>query len=96
MFRRILLYLSTAGWARSIMSSWGAARRVALRFVAGETLDDAIAATKSLNARNLSVTLDYLGESVKRAEDTQEVVKTYRDLLSRIKAQQLNASISLS
>jgi proline dehydrogenase len=95
MLRRILLYLSTSAWARRIMSSWGAARRVALRFVAGETLDDAITATRALNGRNLTVTLDYLGESVKRQEDTEEVVKTYRDLVARIHQQQLKASISL-
>ena len=67
LLRRILLYLSVAGWARSIMSRWGVARRVALRFVAGETLDDAINTTKALNAKKLAVSLDYLGESVKKA-----------------------------
>lgn len=95
LLRRLLLYLSSAGWARSIMSQWGAARRVALRFVAGETLDEALAATRSLNARNLLVTLDYLGESVKRAEDTAEVVQTYRQLLQRIHHEALRASVSL-
>ena len=95
LLRRILLYLSVAGWARSIMSRWGVARRVALRFVAGETLDEAVSATKALNDRNLLASLDYLGESVKRAEDTQEVVQTYRDLLKRIHEQNLRASISL-
>jgi len=77
------------------MSQWGAARRVALRFVAGETLEEALAATRSLNARNLLVTLDYLGESVKRAEDTAEVVQTYRQLLQRIHHEALRASVSL-
>ena len=95
LLRRILLYLSVAGWARSIMSRWGVARRVALRFVAGETLDEAVSATKALNDRNLLASLDYLGESVKRAEDTREVVQTYRDLLKRIHEQDLKASISL-
>lgn len=95
LLRRLLLYLSSAGWARSIMSQWGAARRVALRFVAGETLDEALAATRSLNARNLLVSLDYLGESVKRAEDTAEVVQTYRQLLQRIHHEALRASVSL-
>ncbi len=95
LLRRILLYLSVAGWARSIMSRWGVARRVALRFVAGETLDEAVNATKVLNSKNLTASLDYLGESVKRAEDTQEVVKTYRDLLKRIHDENLKASISL-
>jgi proline dehydrogenase len=95
MLRQILLYLSTAGWARGIMTHWGLARRVALRFVAGETLDDAIATTKALNAKKLAVSLDYLGESVHKAEDTQEVVNTYRSLLDHIHRDSLQASISL-
>jgi proline dehydrogenase len=95
LLRRILLYLSIAGWARNLMSRWSVARRVALRFVAGETLDEAVSATKALNARNLSASLDYLGESVKRAEDTEEVVQTYRELLKRIHEQGLKASVSL-
>lgn len=95
MFRQILLYLSTAPWARRIMTNWGAARRVALRFVAGETPEEALKATQVLNARKLSVTLDYLGESVQKAEDTQEVVSTYRGLLERIQRDGLQASVSL-
>lgn len=77
MLRRLLLYLSTARWARHIAAHWGLARRVALRFVAGETLNEALAATHILNSKGLLVTLDYLGESVEKAEDTQEVVQTY-------------------
>ena len=95
LLRRILLYLSIASWARNLMSRWSVARRVALRFVAGETLDEAVSATKALNARNLSASLDYLGESVKRAEDTEEVIQTYRELLKRIHEQGLKASVSL-
>jgi proline dehydrogenase len=95
MLRQLLLYLSTAGWARKIMARWGAARRVALRFVAGETLEDALKATRTLNAKKLAVTLDYLGESVKKAEDTQDVVSTYRSLLEHIHRDSLQASISL-
>jgi len=95
MLRRFLLYLSMAGWARNIVSHWGAARRVALRFVAGETLDDAIATSQALNQKNLQVSLDYLGESVHKAEDTQEVVNTYRALLERIYQGKVGASVSL-
>lgn len=95
MLRRLLLYLSIAGWARSIVTHWGLARRVALRFVAGETLDEAIKVTRDLNAKGLLVSLDYLGESVKRAEDTQEVVDTYRAMIEQIHANNLKASVSL-
>ncbi len=93
--RRVLLYLSMAGWARGIVTRLGAARRMALRFVAGETLEEAYAVTRTLNAKGLAVTLDYLGESVARAEDTQEVVRTYHALLDQIHAGQYNASVSL-
>src|SRR6185369_3365487 len=95
MLRRLLLYLSTAVWARRMVTGLGFARRAARRFVAGETLDEAVAAVQTLNGRKLAASLDYLGESVARAEDTQEVVATYRDLMARIHAGKLDASISL-
>jgi proline dehydrogenase len=95
MLRRLLLYLSQAGWARNIITHWGIARRVARRFVAGETLDEAVAAARALNARKLTATLDYLGESVHHAEDTQEVVQTYRAMLQRIHQDGLQATVSL-
>lgn len=95
MLRLFLLYLSRAGWARGLITRWGVARRMARRFVAGETLDDAITASQALNQRGLLVTLDYLGESVARAEDTVAVVDMYRALLNRIQQQGLKASVSL-
>lgn len=95
MLRLFLLYLSRAGWARGLITRWGVARRMARRFVAGETLDDAISASQALNQRGLLVTLDYLGESVARAEDTAAVVDMYRALLDRIQQRGLKASVSL-
>ena len=95
MLRRLLLYLSEAGWMRALMARFWLARRVARRFVAGETLDEALAVTRSLNERGLPVSLDYLGESVRRAEDTRSVVAMYRRLVACIQQESLQASISL-
>lgn len=95
MMRRFLLYLSTAKWARAMMSRFFLARRVARRFVAGETLDEALAVIKKLNGDGLMVTLDYLGESVEKAEDTREVVETYISAVKAIHAQKLGSGISL-
>lgn len=95
MLRQSLLYLSTANWARNIATNWRLAKRVARRFVAGESLNEAVDVTKNLNQQGILVTLDYLGESVASAEDTQEVVKTYQQILERISADKLQASISL-
>lgn len=93
--RRFLFYLSAAGWAKAIVGHFFLARRVALRFVAGETMDDAIAVTKQLNSQGLLVSLDYLGESVTNAAEAQEVAETYKTLLKRIATENLLSSVSL-
>ena len=95
MLRRLLLYLSEAGWARGFVSHFFLARRVAHRFVAGETMDQAISTTRHLNGQGLLVSLDYLGESIDHAQDTQDVVTTYTALLDRIATEGLEASVSL-
>ncbi|GAB4516796.1 MAG: proline dehydrogenase [Anaerolineae bacterium] len=95
MLRNVLLYLSQASWAKAIVTHVPLARRVALRFVAGESLDEAIKTAHALNQQGLLVTLDYLGESVAQAADTEAVVKMYTDLLTRIQQDKLNASVSL-
>lgn len=95
MLRRLLLYLSTAKWARGLAMHWGTARRVAKRFIAGETIDDALRATRALNDQGLLVSLDYLGESVTHADDTKAVVDTYRRLIEQIEERGLKAGISL-
>ena len=84
MLRRLLLYLSAAKWARGLVMRWGVARTVARRFIAGETIDDALNASRQLNEQGLLVSLDYLGESVESAADTQEVGNTYRRLIELI------------
>lgn len=95
MLKQSLLYLSTANWAHGIATNWGVARRVARRFVAGEMLDEAIDAAKVLEERGILATLDYLGESVAKEEDTHEVVEMYTHLLDRINGEGLKSSVSL-
>lgn len=95
MLRQSLLYLSTAEWARNIATHWKVANRVAKRFVAGETLEEAIQVAKRLNQNNIFVTLDYLGESVEKAEDAHAVADTYCDILEHIHAESLKSSVSL-
>lgn len=95
MLRKFLLYLSNAGWARQIATHWGVAQRVARRFVAGESIDEAIEATRQLNQQGIDVTLDYLGESVLEAKDTEAVVSMYQTLVERIAAEKLASTVSV-
>jgi len=95
MIRQFLLYLSAAKWARGLVTRWGVARTVSMRFIAGETVEDALTASKQLNDQGLLVSLDYLGESVESAADTEQVVSTYRRLIDLIQQRGLKAGVSL-
>lgn len=95
MLRQFLLYLSTAGWAKRIATRWPIARRVARRFVAGETLEEAIQVARTLHSQGIQVTLDLLGESVTSVEDSKVVVATYQALLDRLTAEGFTPSISV-
>jgi proline dehydrogenase len=93
--RLILLYLSHAAWARQLVSGLPIAQRVARRFVAGETIDEAMAATQALNARDMKVTLDYLGESVTDAAVAAASRDEILRILDRVQAAGLDANVSV-
>ncbi len=95
MLRRILLYLSVAGWAQRFAARNWLARRVARRFVAGETLEESVEVAKRLNAEGFRVTFTYLGEAVYREEETRAVVAEYQRVADAIADEGLQADISL-
>ncbi len=95
MLRSLLLYLSSADWAKSLITNFFVARRVARRFVAGETLEEAIAAIGKLNAQGLLVTVDYLGESVQSRTDAEQAAEEYLVILDAIAASKVQATASL-
>jgi proline dehydrogenase len=73
----------------------GPGRRVAKRFVAGETLDDAIEVARQLNQEGFLVTLDALGESVTDPRAVDEASKLYLATLYTISEAHLRAEISV-
>jgi proline dehydrogenase len=70
-------------------------RRVASRYVAGETLGDAVETVRRLNAEGCLATLDVLGEDVVRFSETEETVAEYRRALDAIAENRLDANISV-
>lgn len=95
LLRKALLYLGGAPWAKRLVTQWPLAWKMASRFVAGSTLDDAIRVTRQLAAKGIEVTLDYLGENVQKAEDALQVVEAYQSILRRIQAEEIAATISV-
>jgi proline dehydrogenase len=70
-------------------------RRVASRYVAGETLDAAVTTLRRLNAEGCLATLDVLGEDVVRVSETEETVAEYQRALDAIADHRLDANISV-
>lgn len=93
--RALLLYLSTAVWARESISSLPVAKRVAGRFVAGETQADAIATAELLNQKGMLVTMDYLGESVTTADEAIAARDEILRLLDCIHESGVQANVSV-
>ena len=56
--RRILLYLSSASWARYFAVRFPLTRRVSKRFVAGETLAEAMETVDRMRAQGFLVSLE--------------------------------------
>lgn len=71
------------------------AARLARRLIAGETLEEIVTPVRMLNQAGMTVTLNYLGESITSVKDMERMVITYLDLMSLIRREQLKASISL-
>jgi proline dehydrogenase len=73
----------------------GLARRLASRFVAGETLDSAIAAARALNDSDISVSLDLLGESVTDEREAAAARDEVIEILERIDETGVDANVSI-
>lgn len=92
---RLVLALTRRPLVRKLFNAGGWGRRVATRFVAGETLDDAVAVARDLNSRGFLVSLDLLGEHVSDARLAVRARDGYLACIDRIAAEGLQANISV-
>src|SRR5262245_27614457 len=68
---------------------------VAKRFVSGQTIEEAAAAVRHLNANGIGATLDLLGENVADRPAADTAVTTYLKTLDFIKKEGLSSNVSL-
>jgi proline dehydrogenase len=93
--RSFLLYLSESKRLAPLIMNNGVSRRVSKRFVAGETLDEAIAVARRVNALGQSASLDQLGENVTDENGARRVAEGYLATFDRIAREKLDANVSL-
>jgi proline dehydrogenase len=95
MLRSALLYLSNQRQIFKFVRNNGLAKSFANRFVAGESLDTALAAVEKLNARGITASLDLLGESVHNEAEARAAGDAYVAMLDRINERKANANVSV-
>jgi proline dehydrogenase len=95
MLRNMFIRLSMVPQAQPVLSRVPLAGTFVRRFVAGETIDEAMAAVEAMNRAGLNVSLDFLGESVTTMAEAQAAADTYLRALERIGASGAKANVSI-
>ena len=94
MMRRVILAAADNRTVRRFVSKHGM-RLGAGRFVAGETLDECVAALRGLNERGLAANTTLLGEGIRDEAEARAVVAAYREVISRLVTEGLRANVAL-
>ena len=95
MLRQVLTRLSQEPRLRQMTVQNGMMRSMAHRFVAGESLPEAIEVVRQLNARGMHVTLDHLGENVSTQAEAAAAADDYCRMLESISETGVDSNVSL-
>jgi len=87
LLRAPVMWLTESRWFRRLATGTGLWRAVASRFVAGEDLDDGVAAARALELQGIGAVLDHLGENVTAPEQAADAAGAYVLALERIRAE---------
>jgi proline dehydrogenase len=89
--------LSHSRTLKTLASRYGMSgtRAFARRFIAGETLEDAIQAVRAIEAQGLTHTLDYLGESVTSLAAAEAATREYLELIEHVDRAGVERNLSL-
>src|SRR5262245_4254577 len=93
--RAALLYLSQKTELKDFFSKLPGFGQVTRRFIAGENIDDAIAAILDLNRAGMTATFDHLGESTTSRAEAESDVREYLRVLDRIEDAGVNSNVSV-
>ncbi len=73
----------------------GLVKPLAMRYIAGEKLEDAVRVLRMLNSKKMMGTVDVLGENVNTREESIQAVRACEDVLHSIRENQLDANLSI-
>jgi proline dehydrogenase len=95
LLRSAFISLSQIKSLRAFSERSSIGRKLSGRFVAGMTVEDAIAACERVNREGIAVSLDSLGESVMTEAEARASADIYHQMLDVIAERGLNANVSV-
>jgi proline dehydrogenase len=93
--RSALIYLSRQEGLKDFAARFHLFKRLTVRFVAGETIEEAVDFIRELNAEGCSASFDHLNESVANPGEAEGEVKEYLEILRRIDETGINSNVSI-
>jgi proline dehydrogenase len=93
--RSALLYLARKEGLKNFATRFRPFKKMTTRFVAGEDIEEAIAAIREINAKGATASFDHLNESVANAAETEEEVREYLRILARIDETGIRSNVSI-
>jgi proline dehydrogenase len=93
--RSTLIWLSRQEGLKDFATSFKIFKKLTTRFVAGETIDEAVKFIREINAEGASATFDHLNESVGSASEAEAEVLEYLNILSKIDDAGINSNVSI-
>ena len=93
--RSLLLYLSEREGLKDFAARFAPFKKLTTRFVAGENIEEAIAAIRHINERGCTASFDHLNESVTDAKEAAAEVREYLTVLSRIDETGIKSNVSI-
>ena len=93
--RSALIWLSRQEGLKDFATRFAVFKKLTTRFVAGETIDEAIEYIKEINAEGCSATFDHLNESVGSAAEAESEVSEYLNILAKIDETGINSNVSI-
>ena len=93
--RSALIYLSRQEGLKEFAARFSLFRKLTTRFIAGETIDEAIAAIREVNAHGCTASFDHLNEGVTDAMATEAEVAEYLNVLARIDETGIKSNVSI-
>jgi len=93
--RSALIYLSRQEGLKDFATRFRLFKKLTTRFVAGETIDEAISFIREINAEGCTASFDHLNESVTSAAEADQEVAEYLNILAKIDETGIRSNVSI-